>query len=216
MTQDQKPAAAAVEQNGVNPVPDGERHGTPRGLFAVWFSWNISILGVSYGIYVYGVGLSAWQAVVAGVLGYVLSAILVGKGNPSLQVLAAFATALDVPLSRLFESSELGEAGKEVLPGSGRSELIPPGFRRVNCILPESRASIVDEWAEIARKAIERKTGARGLRSIMESMLLDTMFDLPTLEGVQEVVISEEVIDGNARPLYIYSDRKDEKETASA
>ncbi|GHJ36976.1 cytosine permease [Streptomyces sp. TS71-3] len=78
MTQDQKPAAAAVEQNGVNPVPDGERHGTPRGLFAVWFSWNISILGVSYGIYVYGVGLSAWQAALAGVLGYVISSVLVG------------------------------------------------------------------------------------------------------------------------------------------
>ncbi|WP_279481429.1 ATP-dependent Clp protease ATP-binding subunit ClpX [Aureimonas sp. SK2] len=73
-----------------------------------------------------------------------------------------------------------------------------------------------DALKAIARKAIERKTGARGLRSIMEAMLLDTMFDLPTLEGVQEVVISEEVIDGNARPLYIYSDRKDEKETASA
>ncbi|RIY03447.1 ATP-dependent Clp protease ATP-binding subunit ClpX [Aureimonas flava] len=73
-----------------------------------------------------------------------------------------------------------------------------------------------DALKAIARKAIERKTGARGLRSIMEAMLLDTMFDLPTLEGVQEVVISEEVIDGNARPLYIYSDRKDEKEPASA
>ncbi|GGD87227.1 ATP-dependent Clp protease ATP-binding subunit ClpX [Aureimonas endophytica] len=68
----------------------------------------------------------------------------------------------------------------------------------------------------IARRAIERKTGARGLRSIMEAILLDTMFDLPTLEGVQEVVISEEVIEGKARPLYIYSDRKDEKETVSA
>jgi len=73
-----------------------------------------------------------------------------------------------------------------------------------------------DALKAIARKAIERKTGARGLRSIMESMLLDTMFDLPTLEGVQEVVISEEVIDGNARPLYIYAERKDEKENVSA
>ena len=43
----------------------------------------------------------------------------------------------------------------------------------------------------IARKAIKRKTGARGLRSIMEGILLDTMFDLPSLEGVEEVVISE-------------------------
>ena len=73
-----------------------------------------------------------------------------------------------------------------------------------------------DALKAIARKAIERKTGARGLRSIMEAMLLDTMFDLPTLEGVQEVVISEEVIDGNARPLYIYAERKEEKENVSA
>ena len=73
-----------------------------------------------------------------------------------------------------------------------------------------------DALKAIARKAIERKTGARGLRSIMEAMLLDTMFDLPTLDGVQEVVISEEVIEGSARPLYIYADRADEKENVSA
>jgi ATP-dependent Clp protease ATP-binding subunit ClpX len=48
------------------------------------------------------------------------------------------------------------------------------------------------------RKAIERKTGARGLRSIMEGILLDTMFDLPSLEGVEEVVISKEVVEGAA------------------
>ncbi len=59
----------------------------------------------------------------------------------------------------------------------------------------------------IARKAIDRKTGARGLRSIMEGILLDTMFDLPSLEGVEEVVISKEVVEGTARPLYIYADR---------
>src|SRR3954466_3980510 len=59
----------------------------------------------------------------------------------------------------------------------------------------------------IARKAIDRKTGARGLRSIMEGILLDTMFELPSLEGVEEVVISKEVVEGTARPLYIYADR---------
>jgi len=69
---------------------------------------------------------------------------------------------------------------------------------------------------EIARKAIERKTGARGLRSIMESILLDTMFELPSLEGVQEVVISEDVVHGRARPLYIYADRGNEKGSVSA
>ena len=59
----------------------------------------------------------------------------------------------------------------------------------------------------IARKAIARKTGARGLRSIMEGFLLETMFELPTLNGVQEVVITADVVEGKARPLYTYSDK---------
>src|SRR3981189_2644125 len=68
--------------------------------------------------------------------------------------------------------------------------------------------SLADEaLGAVARKAIERKTGARGVRSIMEGILLDAMFDLPSLEGVEEVVISREVVEGIARPLYIYADR---------
>jgi ATP-dependent Clp protease ATP-binding subunit ClpX len=59
----------------------------------------------------------------------------------------------------------------------------------------------------ISRRAIERKTGARGLRSIMEAILLETMFDLPAMNGVEEVVISREVVDGDAKPLLIYADR---------
>ena len=59
----------------------------------------------------------------------------------------------------------------------------------------------------VARKAIDRKTGARGLRSIMESILLDTMFDLPSLEGVEEVLISQQAVEGTARPLYSYAAR---------
>jgi len=67
-----------------------------------------------------------------------------------------------------------------------------------------------DALIAIAKRAIERKTGARGLRSIMEAILLETMFDLPGLDGVQEVVISSEVVEGKARPLYIYSDRRED------
>ena len=63
-----------------------------------------------------------------------------------------------------------------------------------------------DALAAIANKAIERKTGARGLRSILESILLDTMYELPGLKGVKEVVISAEVVSGQAKPLYIYED----------
>ncbi|HEV7718572.1 MAG TPA: ATP-dependent Clp protease ATP-binding subunit ClpX [Arsenicitalea sp.] len=74
-----------------------------------------------------------------------------------------------------------------------------------------------DALKAIAKHAIERKTGARGLRSIMEGILLDTMYDLPSLEGVEEVVISAEVVEGkDVRPLYIYSDRKKEELSTSA
>ena len=72
-----------------------------------------------------------------------------------------------------------------------------------------------DALVSIAKKAIERKTGARGLRSIMEAILLDTMFELPALEGVEEVVISGEVAEGKARPLYIYAERKGDVGTSA-
>jgi len=68
-----------------------------------------------------------------------------------------------------------------------------------------------DALTAIAKRAIERKTGARGLRSIMEAILLETMFDLPGLDGVQEVVISAEVVEGKARPLYIYAERQQDE-----
>ena len=72
-----------------------------------------------------------------------------------------------------------------------------------------------DAMHAVAKRAIERKTGARGLRSIMEDILLDTMFDLPSLDGVHEVVINGEVVEGNAQPLYIYADRRDEAGTSA-
>jgi ATP-dependent Clp protease ATP-binding subunit ClpX len=60
----------------------------------------------------------------------------------------------------------------------------------------------------IARKALARKIGARGLRSIMEQSLIDTMFDLPTLEGVAKVVLDEHTIEDEAKPLLVYREQK--------
>ncbi|MEN9873851.1 MAG: hypothetical protein RL186_748 [Pseudomonadota bacterium] len=68
----------------------------------------------------------------------------------------------------------------------------------------------------VATKAIARKTGARGLRSILEGVLLETMFDLPSYDGVEEVVVNAEVIEGRAQPLLIYSERKDSVQPAAA
>ncbi|WP_026353990.1 ATP-dependent Clp protease ATP-binding subunit ClpX [Woodsholea maritima] len=65
-----------------------------------------------------------------------------------------------------------------------------------------------DALTSIASRAIDRKTGARGLRSIMEGILLETMFDLPSLDGVEEVVVNAEVVTGDAKPLNIYSERR--------
>jgi ATP-dependent Clp protease ATP-binding subunit ClpX len=72
-----------------------------------------------------------------------------------------------------------------------------------------------DALKAVAHRAIARKTGARGLRSIMEQILLSTMFDLPGLEAVEEVVINKEVADNRANPLFIYSERAREQPAAS-
>ncbi len=68
----------------------------------------------------------------------------------------------------------------------------------------------------ISKKAIERKTGARGLRSIMEGILLDTMFDLPDLEGVSEVQVTEETVAEGKQPVQIISDKKKPKKVKAA
>ena len=73
-----------------------------------------------------------------------------------------------------------------------------------------------DALSAVARKAITRKTGARGLRSILEGILLETMFELPTFEGVEEVVVNAEVIDGKAQPLLIYSEASKKKADGAA
>ena len=62
-----------------------------------------------------------------------------------------------------------------------------------------------DALSAIAKKAIARKTGARGLRSIVEGILLDTMFDLPQLDGVSEVVIDKDVVAGTKEPIRVFS-----------
>src|ERR1041384_5551314 len=69
-----------------------------------------------------------------------------------------------------------------------------------------------DALHQVAKKAIERKTGARGLRSILEGILLDTMFDLPSMDGVDEVHIDREVVLGTKEPVRVYA----KKDKASA
>ena len=66
-----------------------------------------------------------------------------------------------------------------------------------------------DALIAMAKKAMQRKTGARGLRSIVEAVLLDTMYDLPSIENVSKVVVDENVIKGEAKPLIIYSDEQE-------
>ena len=61
-----------------------------------------------------------------------------------------------------------------------------------------------DALTSIAKKALEKNTGARGLRTILENILLDTMFNLPGIEGVDEIVVNADVVQKNTKPLYIY------------
>lgn len=67
-----------------------------------------------------------------------------------------------------------------------------------------------DALVATAKKAIERKTGARGLRSIMENILLDTMFDLPSMDGVDEVLIDKDVVAGTKEPVRIYAKKAED------
>ena len=61
-----------------------------------------------------------------------------------------------------------------------------------------------DALTSIAKKALAKNTGARGLRTILENILLDTMFNLPGIEGVDEIVVNADVVQKNTKPLYIY------------
>jgi len=68
----------------------------------------------------------------------------------------------------------------------------------------------------IARKAMDRKTGARGLRSIMEKILLDTMYEIPSLENVSKVVVDESVVVGDSQPYLIYESKEPKKKASAA
>ena len=65
-----------------------------------------------------------------------------------------------------------------------------------------------DALDAIAEKAIERKTGARGLRAIVEQVLMDTMFDIPTKEGIKDVIVGRDVIEKNKQPILVHADIK--------
>src|SRR5262249_39948025 len=67
-----------------------------------------------------------------------------------------------------------------------------------------------DALSSISKRAIERKTGPRGLRSILEGILLDTMFDLPSMEGVDEIVIDKDVVDGRKEPVRVFAKKSKE------
>jgi ATP-dependent Clp protease ATP-binding subunit ClpX len=69
---------------------------------------------------------------------------------------------------------------------------------------------------EIAKKAINKKTGARGLRTILESLLLKTMFDLPSQENVEEIIIDQAVVTGKIEPIVVYSKNKNKTDKSSA
>ena len=81
--------------------------------------------------------------------------------------------------------------------------------------LEDVQLSFTDDVLQsIAKRAIQRKTGARGLRSILEDILLDTMFELPGQSDVSEVVVNDEAVTAGAAPLLIYADAKKEGATA--
>ena len=79
------------------------------------------------------------------------------------------------------------------------------------CEMDHVKLTLTDNACRaIAKKAIERKTGARGLRSIMENLLLDIMYELPTMKDLKEVVIDENTVEKKEKPTFIF-DTKEKK-----
>ena len=77
--------------------------------------------------------------------------------------------------------------------------------------MEDVKLSFTDEaLVAVAKKAIDRKTGARGLRSILENILLDTMFDLPSMDGVDEVMIDKDVVEGRKEPVRAYAKKAED------
>ena len=72
-----------------------------------------------------------------------------------------------------------------------------------------------DALLEIAKKAIERKSGARGLRSIMENILLDLMYDIPSNQNIEKVVLDSSSVSGESEPLVVYSQSEAPKESSN-
>jgi transcriptional regulator with XRE-family HTH domain len=90
----------------------------------------------------------------SGVSNSFLSDLTTGNGNPSLKVMEAIATALDVPLPLLLESTDLDKETLDELAGGKSRSSLPPGYERVSAVLPEHKAFIVKRWGEETRKKL--------------------------------------------------------------
>ena len=102
--------------------------------------------------------------------------------------------------------ADRGRAGPDPHRAEERAgQAVPEAVRRWKA---SSSRSARRRSRAIARKALARKTGARGLRSIMEQSLIDTMFELPTLDGVAKVVVDEHTIEEDAKPLLVYREQQ--------
>src|ERR1700712_1667837 len=77
-SQTQEIGAVSIEVNGINVIAEGERKGRPHDLFWPWFGANVSVLGLSYGAFILGFGISFWQATIVGIIGVIFSFFLCG------------------------------------------------------------------------------------------------------------------------------------------
>ena len=136
------PAATRVENAGLDVISESDRKGRPSDLFMPWFAANISVLGLSWGAWVLGFGLSFWQAVVAGSVGVIVSFLLCGV----VAVLGKRGSAPTLALSR----AAFGYNGNRL--SAALSWILTVGWETVLCVSATlASATVFQAWAGTTR-----------------------------------------------------------------
>ena len=118
-----------------------------------------------------------------------------------------------MPIKILVTAKRVEDYESKIKVNPAGNGILPDGLKyKIN---PFDEIGVEEALRLVARKGIQRRTGARGLRSIIEGLLLDTMFDLPSMKGITEVVVDRDVVEGRKEPVRVFADKDEKAEDAA-